>query len=121
MTILYGIHNCDTVKKAKAWLDKSKVAYQFHDLRKDGLNEALLAQFVAKAGWDSLINKRSTTYRSLPEEIKNNLTDEVAKASVLEQPTLLKRPLLINESELHLGFKAPQYQAIFSHEEAINE
>lgn len=116
MTTLYGIHNCDTVKKAKIWLEKNNINYQFHDLRKDGLNEALLESIVAKSSWDLLINKRSTTFRSLSDDIKNNLTADIAKQTVLEQPTLLKRPLLEINAQLHLGFKPAQYEEIFIHD-----
>ncbi|WNC73773.1 ArsC family reductase [Thalassotalea psychrophila] len=116
MTILYGIHNCDTVKKAKSWLEKNNINYKFHDLRKDGLNDSLLDSIVAKSSWDLLINKRSTTFRSLSDEVKNNLTADIAKQTVLEQPTLLKRPLLEINAQLHLGFKPAQYEEIFSHD-----
>lgn len=113
MTILYGIHNCDTVKKAKSWLEKNNISYQFHDLRKDGLDEALLNNIVTKSSWDLLINKRSTTFRNLSDEIKSNLSADIAKQIVLEQPTLLKRPLLEINTQLHLGFKPAQYEEIF--------
>ena len=113
MTHLYGIKNCDTVKKAIKWLDSNSISYDFHDFKSQGLSEALLNNFAEKADWSELVNKRSTTYRNLAEEVKNNFTEEAAKAAVLEQPTLLKRPLLIINNELHLGFKAENYQAIF--------
>ncbi len=120
MTILYGIHNCDTVKKAKTWLEKAEISYQFHDLRKDGLESQLLNDFANKANWADLINKRSSTYRGLSDDVKTSLTTQldidVAISTVLAQPTLLKRPLLINNEQLHLGFKPNQYQQIFNHE-----
>lgn len=113
MTILYGIKNCDTVKKARKWLDENQVPYVFHDLRTDGLSNDLLTQLVKKSDWQLLLNKRSTTFRNLPSEIKDNLTDDVIFKTVIEQPTLLKRPLLLNEEQLHLGFKTQQYQELF--------
>lgn len=116
MTIIYGIHNCDTVKKSRVWLDQANIPYQFHDLRKDGLDEELLTSLAQRSTWEQLINKRSTTYRSLSDEVKLNLTGELAIKVVLEQPTLLKRPLLLNNDQLHLGFKPAQYQQIFNHE-----
>jgi len=114
MTILYGIKNCDTVKKAKKWLDENNISYQFHDLRQDGLSETLLSSFVEKSDWLTLVNKRSTTYKNLPDEIKDNLISEVLTTTVLAQPTLLKRPLLSVDSSLYIGFKAQQYQEIFA-------
>jgi len=114
MTIIYGIKNCDTVKKALKWLDSNSITYQFHDLRIDGLSEDLINDFVSRSGWTELINKRSTTFRNLPEDIKSNLTDDAAKSAVLEQPTLLKRPLLLLDNQLHIGFKADNYQTIFA-------
>mgnify|MGYP000207762289 CR=1 FL=1 len=114
MTTIYGINNCDTVKKALKWLNNNNISYEFHDFKKQGLSTELLDLFVEKSDWQTLINKRSTTFRNLPDEIKCNLTDEVIFAAVLEQPTLLKRPLLPLDDQLNLGFKAEQYQAIFS-------
>jgi arsenate reductase len=117
---LYGINNCDTVKKALKWLDTNNIDHQFYDFKKQPLTKELLASFVQLNDWSTLLNKRSTTYRNLSESIKNNLTDEVAFEQVLAQPTLLKRPLLLVQSnadeskvKLHLGFKADIYQNIF--------
>ncbi|MDO6488413.1 Spx/MgsR family RNA polymerase-binding regulatory protein [Colwellia sp. 4_MG-2023] len=115
---LYGINNCDTVKKALKWLTTNNIAHQFYDFKKQPLTEALLTKFVELNDWSTLLNKRSTTYRNLSDDIKNNLTDEVAFEQVIAQPTLLKRPLLLIESsdessqQLHLGFKAELYQSI---------
>ena len=114
MTQIYGIKNCDTVKKAIKWLDNNNITYDFHDFKTGGLTESLLTTFTTRADWIELINKRSTTYRNLPDNIKNNLTPEAAKAAVLEQPTLLKRPLLIINDQLYLGFKPETYQSIFA-------
>ncbi|WP_068547634.1 ArsC family reductase [Thalassotalea crassostreae] len=114
MTTIYGIHNCDTVKKALKWLENENIDYTFHDLRKDGLSQDQLNKFFDAANIELLINKRSTTYRSLDESIKNDLTQASVNNSVLEQPTLLKRPLLVINDQLHLGFKPAQYQEIFS-------
>ncbi|WP_206485504.1 ArsC family reductase [Thalassotalea sp. G2M2-11] len=113
MTILYGIKNCDTVKKARKWLDENNISYTFHDLRTDGLDAELLTSFVSKSDWQLMLNKRSTTYKNLPEEIKNNLSEQLIFDTVLEQPTLLKRPLLAINDMLHVGFKPAQYQELF--------
>jgi Spx/MgsR family transcriptional regulator len=116
---LYGINNCDTVKKAQKWLTANSINYVFFDFKKKPLTHELLAHFVQLNDWSTLLNKRSTTFRNLSDEIKNNLTDEVAFEQVLAQPTLLKRPLLLIETDesqstqhLHLGFKAENYQEI---------
>ncbi|KGJ87394.1 Spx/MgsR family RNA polymerase-binding regulatory protein [Colwellia psychrerythraea] len=114
MITLYGIKNCDTVKKATKWLAANDVAHQLYDFKKQALTAELLTQFVSQSDWSLLLNKRSTTFRNLPDDIKNNLTDEVMFAAVLAQPTLLKRPLLPLNGELNLGFKAEQYQSLFS-------
>ena len=121
---LFGINNCDTVKKAIKWLTANNVDHTFYDFKKQPLSKELLTRFVQLNDWSTLLNKRSTTYRNLRDDIKNNLTDEVAFEQVLAQPTLLKRPLLLiqlkeqseaNEQsqQLHLGFKAEAYQNIF--------
>jgi arsenate reductase len=119
-TTLYGINNCDTVKKAQKWLTANNIDFYFFDFKKRPLTNELLTQFVELNDWSTLLNKRSTTYRNLSDDIKNNLTNEIAFEQVMAQPTLLKRPLLIIDTEtseniqqLHLGFKAEQYQDIF--------
>ena len=114
MITLYGIKNCDTVKKALKWLQSNDIAFDFHDFKQQPLTPELLSNFVALSDWSVLLNKRSTTFRNLSDDIKNNLTDEVMFAAVLAQPTLLKRPLLPLNDQLNLGFKAEQYQAIFA-------
>ncbi len=114
MITLYGIKNCDTVKKATKWLVANDIAHQLYDFKKQPLTAELLTEFVKESDWSLLLNKRSTTFRNLPDEIKNNLTDEVMFAAVIEQPTLLKRPLLSLNGQLNLGFKVDQYQTIFA-------
>ena len=117
---LYGINNCDTVKKARKWLVEHNINHEFYDFKKQPLTKALLSSFVQLNDWSTLVNKRSTTYKNLSDNIKNNLTDEVAFEQALAQPTLLKRPLLLIQSntdesnlQLHLGFKAGSYQKLF--------
>jgi arsenate reductase len=113
MTTIYGIKNCDTVKKATKWLDKQAIEYTFFDFKKQPLTTELLNEFVNKSSWDVLLNKRSTSFRNLPEEIKENLTDEIIFKAVLEQPTLLKRPLVDHNNSFQVGFKEPLYQELF--------
>lgn len=121
---LFGINNCDTVKKSIKWLNTHKINYEFYDFKKQPLTPQLLTLFVQLNDWSTLVNKRSTTFRNLSEEIKNNLTDEIAFEQVLAQPTLLKRPLLLIQTDigdnstsetqsLYLGFKEADYQKIF--------
>lgn len=114
MTTVYGIKNCDTVKKALKWLDKNNIDYTFHDFRADGIDEKLVSDFTNKLDWELLLNKRSTTFRLLDDEIKNNLNETTFKQLILSQPTLIKRPVLLSNNTLHLGFKDEQYQVIFN-------
>ena len=113
MITVYGIKNCDTVKKSTKWLTANNISHQLYDFKTQPLTAELLTQFVQQSDWSLLLNKRSTTFRNLPDEIKNNLTDDVMFTAVLEQPTLLKRPLVSLDGQLHLGFKEAMYQDLF--------
>ncbi len=113
-TIVYGIKNCDTIKKALKWLDNNNVDYSFHDYRKDGLDEALLSELCQLSDPQAMLNKRSTSFRALSDDQKSNLDNDSLKALFLETPTLIKRPLLIRDNQSHLGFKAEQYQEFFA-------
>ncbi|WP_199611371.1 ArsC family reductase [Flocculibacter collagenilyticus] len=112
-TTLYGIKNCDTIKKAKKWLEQNNIDYTFHDYRTDGLTENLLTTFEAELGWESLLNKRGTTFRQLDDSQKESLERDPALALMLAQPAMIKRPVLVTNSQYHLGFKTAQYQVIF--------
>ena len=111
--ILYGISNCDTIKKAKAWLNSHEVEFQFHDYRKQGLDIGLLKIWARDLGWEALINRRGTTWRQLTPEIRNTLDAESAIEVMLANPAIIKRPLLVNNSTRHLGFSDEQYSQIF--------
>jgi arsenate reductase len=113
MITLFGIKNCDTVKKARRWLDNHSIEYQFHDFRVDGITANQVNNWLDTAGIESLINKRSTTWKSLSETQKQMLSPENAVALILEQPTLIKRPVLITNNGIHIGFKESSYQSIF--------
>ncbi len=113
MTTLYGIKNCDSVKKAQKWLSTKSIDFIFHDFKTQGLSETLLTSLLSNSNWEAMLNKRSTTYRNLPESFKNNLSSDNIFNAVIEQPTLLKRPLLAINNQLHVGFKAEHYQRIF--------
>lgn len=110
MFTLYGIKNCDTVKKARKWLDNHQIAYQFHDFRVDGLEPALVTSWLTTLGWETLINKRSTTWKQLSDQQRSALNDSNAAAIILLHPTLIKRPLLDTGTTLQLGFKDADYQ-----------
>ena len=110
---VYGISNCDTIKKAKNWLDKEGIAYSFHDYRKQGLEANQLESWVDSLGWENLLNRRGTTWRKLPEEVKENIDQPSAIAIMLDNPSIIKRPLLIKDKELFLGFSDSNYQGIF--------
>lgn len=107
---LYGIKNCDTVKKARRWLDDQGVDYRFHDLRSDGLTEAQVTGWLSELGMD-LVNKRSTSWKALDEATREQMTADNAAAVILENPTLIKRPLLDTGDARHVGFKADDYAA----------
>ena len=110
--ILYGIKNCSTVKKARDWLDQHAIAYQYHDVRVDGLTLIQLQDFIARADWQKLLNRSSSSWRQLSDEQKSDLDADKAIALILEKPTLLKRPVLDTGKQLLVGFKAEDYQQL---------
>jgi arsenate reductase len=114
MTTLYGIANCDTVRKARKWLTSHDVDYQFHDFRKDGLNAKQLKNWASKVSWETLLNRRGQTWRKLANKDKTALTEARALKLMLNQPTLIKRPVLEINNQVHVGFKDADYQQLFS-------
>jgi Spx/MgsR family transcriptional regulator len=114
VTVLFGIPNCDTIKKAKKWLEAHSIEYQFHDYRKDGLSESWLIDTEKELGWEKMLNKRGTTYRQLSDEQKNTLNKESALALLLEYPAMIKRPILLAKGSLTVGFSDNDYARIFS-------
>jgi len=112
MIKIYGIKNCDTMKKARLFLTEHQLEHQFIDYRVDGLDRALLDQFCQQLNWQLLLNTRGTTYRALPEEAKANLDQTKAIDLMLAQPALIKRPVLSIDGQLHLGFSQQQYQQL---------
>ena len=113
MTTIFGIKNCDTIKKARRWLEQNNIPYQFHDYRADGVDAALLAPAIAQLSWQPLLNTRGTTWRGLPEEAKQVTTEEQAIALMVAHPALIKRPLLAHNGQYWLGFKEADYQQVF--------
>ena len=114
MTTLYGIKNCDTVKKARRWLDDQGIDYRFHDFREDGIDAAEVQQWLDELGWETVVNRRSTTWKGLDEAARESMDAEAALAAILEAPTLVKRPVLDTGSERLIGFKADSYQKTFN-------
>jgi len=107
---IYGIRNCDTMKKARAWLDKAGQAYAFHDYKVAGIDRARLEGWVGKVGWETLLNRSGTTFRKLPDDDKGGLTGEKAIALMLAQPSMIKRPVLeLPGDKLLVGFKPAEY------------
>lgn len=114
MVTLYGIRNCDTMKKAWSWLDAQGVAYDFHDYKKAGIDRARLESWVKELGWETLLNKAGTTFRKLPEADRQGLDAEKAIALMLAQPSLIKRPVLDLGSRRLVGFKPEAYAQAFA-------
>ena len=115
MTItLYGIKNCDTMKKARVWLDKAGVDYSFHDYKTSGIDRAQLERWSKVAGWETLLNRAGTTFRKLPETDKQDLDAKKALSLMLAQPSMIKRPVLENGRQLLVGFKPETYKDAFS-------
>lgn len=113
MTTIYGIKNCDTVKKALKWLQENNIEHQFHDFRADGIDETQVKQWLEILGWETLVNKRSTSWKELSEEQRKTMNDENALTAILATPTLIKRPLLNHKEQYFVGFKTATYETIF--------
>ncbi|MBP7335634.1 ArsC family reductase [Niveispirillum sp.] len=110
---LYGIKNCDTMKKARDWLDAKGVAYQFHDYKVAGIDRERLTAWVDALGWEPVLNRAGTTFKKLPEEAKQGLDRDKAIALMLEQPSMIKRPMLDRAGTLTVGFKPEIYATLF--------
>lgn len=114
MTItLYGIPNCDTVKKARAWLESHDVPYQFHDFKKSGVPDALQAEWLAAAGWDTLLNRKGTTWRKLDDATRAGVVDAASAARLMvAQPSVIKRPVVVwADGAVTVGFDAADWAA----------
>ena len=111
---LYGIKNCDKVKKARNWLDTHGIEYQFHDFRADGLDRAVLQGWISELGWQNLVNRRSTSWKALDASTRETMNEDSALDAILAQPTLIKRPLLDTGRERYNGFSVNEYQEIFN-------
>lgn len=110
---LYGIKACDTMKKARTWLDEHGVAYEFHDYKALGIDRGRLERWVGEAGWETVLNRAGTTFRKLPDADKAGLDAQKAIGLMLAQPSMIKRPVLDLGDRLLVGFKPDVYQAAF--------
>jgi arsenate reductase (glutaredoxin) len=113
MITVYGIKNCDTVKKARKWLDGHGVAYRFHDFRTDGLEADRLNDWIRAVGRETLLNRRGTTWRRLPEDVREGIDETRAAALMLEHPTLIKRPVVEHGRQVLVGFNAEAFAQRF--------
>jgi arsenate reductase len=110
---IYGIKNCDTMKKARAWLDAHGVAYDFHDYKSQSISAGRLAGWMKQAGWETLLNRAGTTFRKLPDADREGLDEKKAMALMLAQPSMIKRPVLETGDRILVGFKPETYAASF--------
>ncbi|WP_440981766.1 ArsC family reductase [Shinella sumterensis] len=114
MTVtIYGIKNCDTMKKARTWLDAKGVAYRFHDYKAEGIDAESLKRWVETLGWETVLNRSGTTFRALPDADKQDLDAGKAVALMLAQPSMIKRPILDRDGALTAGFKPEIYETLF--------
>lgn len=111
MITMYGIKNCDTIKKARAWLEVNGIAYDFHDYKTAGIDEARLRGWAKELGWERLLNRAGTTFRKLPEAEREGLDEDKAVVLMLAQPSMIKRPVLDIGDRRLLGFKPEAYAA----------
>jgi len=112
MVTIYGIKNCDTMKKARGWLDSHNIAHGFHDYKTAGIDKATLEGWVKKVGWQVLLNRAGTTFRKLADGDKEDITEEKAVALMLAQPSMIKRPVLEINGRLTVGFKPEEYKRL---------
>lgn len=111
---LFGIKNCDTVRKARKWLEANQIEVDFHDFRENGLSTEQVEQWVTAIGWEALFNKRSTSFRNLSETEKSDLNEKKAIALMTLYPTLIKRPVLVVNDQVQVGFKEAEYRVWFN-------
>ena len=111
---IYGIKNCDTMKKARTWLDSRGISYRFHDYKAEGIDAGSLGRWIGALGWETVLNRAGTTFRALPEADKTGLDAEKAIALMLAQPSMIKRPILDLDGTLLAGFKPDAYEDAFA-------
>ncbi|MBT9371397.1 ArsC family reductase [Rhizobium sp. CSW-27] len=114
MITLYGIKNCDTMKKARSWLEEKGIDYRFHDYKAEGIDRAHLEAWTGAKGWETVLNRAGTTFRKLADADRADLTAEKAIALMLAQPSLIKRPVLERDGDITIGFKPDLYESLFA-------
>jgi len=114
MIKIYGIPNCDTMKKARRWLEANGIEYDFHDYKKLGVPEKNLKNWVKQTGWETILNKRGTTWRKLDDEVKDNIDETAAIQLMLDNPSIIKRPILESGKLLLIGFDEDQYKRLIA-------
>ncbi len=114
MITMYGIPNCDTIKKARKWLDANNIDYRFHNYKKDGIEADMLAQWIDQLGWEALLNRRGTTWRKLSDELKNDIDHDKAIALMCEHTSMIKRPVLVYGNHIEAGFSDKRYKDLFA-------
>ncbi len=114
LLILYGIKNCDGVRNAKKWLQSSGIDFEYHDFRKNGIDLHRLQRWLNTLGWESIINRRSTSWKTLDSSVRDDLNNERAIHMILKNPTLIKRPVIESQNILLVGFKAAEYTKYFA-------
>ncbi|WP_337268095.1 ArsC family reductase [Oryzifoliimicrobium ureilyticus] len=110
---IYGIKNCDTMKKARTWLDEHGIAYDFHDYKVAGVEREHLRRWASEHGWETVLNRAGTTFRKLPDTGRTGLDEEKAIALMLEQPAMIKRPVIEANGKVIIGFRPDQYETFF--------
>jgi arsenate reductase len=113
MTTLYGIPNCDTMKKARKWLADNGVEYEFHDYKKLGIEKKKLNEWIKTVGWETLLNRRGMMWRKVPDDVKANIDEKSAIGLMLETPSIIKRPVLEAKGKVTVGFKPDLYEELF--------
>lgn len=111
---LYGLKSCDTCRKARKWLDENSVSYEYHDVRDNGLDTELLERWTGRLAWEKFLNKKSLTWRKIPEVDRADMNQVKAIATILEYPTLVKRPVLECDEYIAIGFTADNYEKLFA-------
>lgn len=111
---IYGIKNCDTMKKARAWLESNGVTADFHDYKIAGVDEATLRNWIGRTGWEPLLNRAGTTFRKLPEQDRADIDEAKAIALMLAHPSLIKRPVLVRDGQIIVGFRPELYQQLIA-------
>ena len=112
MIKMYGIPNCDTIKKARKWLTANDIDYEFHDYKKEGVPESELKRWVKKLGWEILLNRRGTTWRKLDDTIKDNIDEKSAITVMINNPSAIKRPVLVSDKTILVGFNENEYEKL---------